>query len=146
MQTTLIKHNVTYNPRLPQDVKAEWAFWKEKEVSAMQITEAGQKQHIKKLLILRSLPTFLLSVGPTLPFRHQPLFYAPDIPSIVFTFKDVGMIKWSLPYYCFLSTQKLLLGLHLASRVFSIDLYNKTINRNYVLKYTLSNKYAKSYC
>lgn len=51
MQTTLIKHNVTYNPRLPQNVKAEWAFWKQKEVSAMHITEAGQKQHIKKVLL-----------------------------------------------------------------------------------------------
>ena len=50
-QTTLIKHNVAYNPHLPQDVKAEWAFWKEKEVSAMHITEDGQKQHIRKVLL-----------------------------------------------------------------------------------------------
>lgn len=51
MQTTPIKHNVTYNPCIPQDVKAQGVFWKEKGVSAMQIIEAEQKQHIKKLLL-----------------------------------------------------------------------------------------------
>lgn len=133
--------------------KQTGTFWKEKGVRAMQIAVAGQKQHIKKvllncLLILKSLPTFLLSVGLTLTSRHQPLFYAPGIPSILCS--HLRILVWSNGLYhiivFFQHRSSYLLGLHLASRIFSIPLYNETIIRNYALKHTLSSEYTTSYC